>query len=235
MDAWLEWARGPAFRFAIIFAALGLSRHLVLTLLSVRRAVRAAGDKEVPYKRLLVTTLGWLFPFTKIRQRVVYSTLSVAFHVGLIITPIFLAGHIVLWRRGLGFGWPAIGMTLADVLTVVTMVTALGLLVGRLWTHEARALSRPQDYILLVLLLFVFLFGFLVRHPALNPFDPTTTFFIHVLAGDLVLVALPVTKLSHCVLLPTTQLVSDVGWRFPPDAGERVRAALDAAAGAESA
>ena len=39
-------------------------------------------------------------------------------------------------------------------------------------------------------------------------------------------VAVPLTKLSHMVLLPFTQLVSELAWHFPPDAGRRVAVAL---------
>ena len=31
MQTWLEWARGPAFWFALTFMALGLARHVLLT------------------------------------------------------------------------------------------------------------------------------------------------------------------------------------------------------------
>jgi len=214
------------FRFAIVFMLLGLVRHLVLTLLSVRRALHSAADKAVPYRQIAKATLAWLFPFTKLRNRVVYSALSIAFHVGIIITPIFLVGHIALWRRGLGFGWPAIGNTLADVLTIVALVTVVGLIVGRLWTRESRTLTRPSDIVLLILIALPFGSGFLVSHPLLNPFGLNGTLLVHVMTANLIMILMPITKLSHVVLLPTTQLVSDVAWRFPPDAGEKVFNAL---------
>jgi hypothetical protein len=49
---------------------------------------------------------------------------------------------------------------------------------------------------------------------------------LHVLSADLLLFLIPMTKLSHMVLLPTTQLVSELAWHFPPDAGSKVAAAL---------
>lgn len=226
MELCLELARGPLFRFALLFMVLGLGRHLVLTFLAIRRAIAKAGDKDVPLRRIALATLGWLFPFTKMRPRRIYSFLSIAFHAGIIITPLFLAGHIALWQRGLGFGWPAIGNSLADVLTLVVMVSVVGLVVGRQWTGEARSLTRSQDIILLLLVALPFASGFILAHPALSPFDASAAMLVHALSADLVMVLIPTTKLSHCVLLPTTQLVSDVGWRFPPDAGEKVLAAL---------
>lgn len=235
MDAWLEFARGPLFRFAVLFMVLGLARHLILTILAIRRALAQAGDKDVPWKTLLKATLAWLFPVTKIGSRVVYSVLSMTFHVGLILVPLLLAGHIALWERGLGVSWPSLPAALADVLTLLTVVTALLLIAGRMWTSESRALTRSSDVALLVLLAIPFLSGFLVSHPLYNPFGANGTLLVHVLSSDLVLILMPITKLSHCVLLPTTQIVGDVGWRFPPDAGERVFAALHGEPQAEAA
>ena len=52
------------------------------------------------------------------------------------------------------------------------------------------------------------------------------TFLIHALAADLLLFLVPLTKLSHMALLPLAQLVSELAWHFPPDAGRRVAVAL---------
>ena len=37
---------------------------------------------------------------------------------------------------------------------------------------------------------------------------------------------MPLTKLSHMILMPFTQLVSELAWHFPPDAGTRVAVTL---------
>ena len=41
-----------------------------------------------------------------------------------------------------------------------------------------------------------------------------------------ILILIPLTKLSHMILLPVTQLVSELAWHFPPDAGSKVAATL---------
>jgi hypothetical protein len=46
------------------------------------------------------------------------------------------------------------------------------------------------------------------------------------MSANIVMILVPITKISHCVLLPLTQLVSEVAWHFPPDAGSKVAAAL---------
>lgn len=226
MESWLAWARGPCFWFACTFLVLGLLRHVALTAWEIHRAVRRAGDRSIPYGKLAVVTLKWLFPFDKMGDRWMYSAATFAFHVSILVAPIFLAGHIELWRRGLGISWPAIPNVLADVLTIMAILTAAILIIERVSAKDSRFLSRFQDYALPLLVAVPFASGFLVMHPAWNPFAFEATLLVHVMSANLLLVLIPTTKLSHCVLLPTTQLVSEVGWHFTPDAGSRVAAAL---------
>ena len=64
------------------------------------------------------------------------------------------------------------------------------------------------------------------QHPGLNPFAFELTLLLHFLSGSVLLALIPFTKLVHVVFFPATQLISEVGWRFKPDAGERVAEAL---------
>ncbi len=226
MDAWLQLARGPLFWAALVFALLGLGRHLVLTLWEGARAYRRAGDKDVPTRKILADTARWLFPTRTLRNRWPYSVTTFLFHVGVILVPLFLAGHIALWRKALGFGWPALPNVVSTTLTLVVLAAAVAIIVQRVFVKESRVLSGFQDYAIPLLIAVAFGSGFMVMHPAWNPFGRDATLLVHVLSGDLLLFLTPVTKLSHMVLLPLTQLVSQLAWHFPPDAGERVGVAL---------
>jgi nitrate reductase gamma subunit len=201
---------------------LGLARHVVVTVSEVRRMLRQAGDKDVAYRRVLLATVKWLFPVTRFRQRVLYSVTTLTFHVAVIVVPIFLAGHIALVQAGIGVSWPGIPHEAADVLTIIAVVTALLLIAQRVLARDSRSLSRFQDYALPIAVAAPFVSGFLVVHTAWNPFPFDATLLVHVLTADALLVLIPVTKLSHIVLLPAAQLVSELAWHFPPDAGERV-------------
>jgi len=64
-------------------------------------------------------------------------------------------------------------------------------------------------------------------HPQWNPFSFHAALLVHVISADIVLILVPLTKISHCVLMPLTQVVSEVAWHFPPHAGSKVAAALD--------
>lgn len=226
MEYWLEWARGPLFRFSFLILVLGLARLLALTAAGVFRAMWRAGDPRLPLKTIVLATLKWLFPFKQLNNRLWYSITSVLFHVGLILTPVFLGAHVLLWKRGIGIGWPGFSRDVADVFTLLTVVSGIGLIIGRAANPFSRGLSRFQDFALPPLLLVPFVSGFLAMHPSVNPIPYQLTMLIHVLSGDLIFLLIPFTKMAHCVLLPTTQLVAEVGWHFPPDQGENVAIAL---------
>ena len=120
MHEWLEWARGPVFRFAFLFMVLGMFRLMALNLLSLRSVARRAGNKEIPVARVLRSTVQWLLPHGgAVSRDPVFTMASVLFHIAMIITPVFLGAHILLWQRGLGVSWPALSQPLADTLTLV--------------------------------------------------------------------------------------------------------------------
>ncbi len=201
---------------------LGLIRHIVVTVSEMMKMVGRAGNKDVAYRQVFAATMKWLFPVGQLRQRFFFSITSLMFHVAIIVVPIFLAGHIALWKSGTGLSWPAISNGLADVLTITAVATAVLLVVQRAAARDSRALSRFNDYALPLLIAVPFIAGFLVMHPTWNPFSYELALLVHIMSANVLLILIPLTKLSHMVLLPATQLVSELGWHFPPDAGRKV-------------
>jgi nitrate reductase gamma subunit len=205
---------------------LGLVRHVVVSLIDVDRVVRRAGDRRMPYRRVAKVTMAWLFPVTQFRRRAFVGVTSFVFHVAIIVVPVLLAGHIALWRRNLGLYWPAIPNGVADVLTLVAILAALILVVQRALARGKRAMSRFQDYFLPLFIALPFVTGFLVMHPAWNPFSYQAVFLVHVMSANLLMVLVPTTKLSHAALMPEAHLITEAAWHWPSDAGRRVGMAL---------
>lgn len=201
---------------------LGLMRHLALVFWEAGRVYYRAGDRKIPFHYVWKETLKWLVPLKRIKQQFAFSVTSIVFHIAIILTPIFLAGHIVLWQKGTGFGWPAISNAAADFLTVTAILTGLALLAQRLAASATRSISRLQDYLLPLLIVVPFCSGFLIMHPDLNPFSYQAVFLVHILSGNLILILIPITKLSHVAIFPETQLISELAWHWPADAGSRV-------------
>jgi nitrate reductase gamma subunit len=205
---------------------LGLLRLALLNASNIVQVLSRARDRKIPWKMVLGNTAKWLLPYKVMRPHFVLTLTSFLFHVAVIITPIFLAAHIRLWERGTGIGWAAVPQQVADYLTLLAILTAAILFINRVSARATRTISRVQDYLLPLLIMIPFLTGYLAMHPGINPFDYDATIFIHVMSGNVLFVLLPFSKLSHAVLLPTTQLVSELAWHLAPNSGERVALTL---------
>lgn len=229
MEQWLEWARGPVFRACFAIMLLGILRVIILNTISIVSLLLRSrrNGRAMAWKPVITTTLQWMFPVKKgVEVRGLFGLISMLFHMCIIVTPFFLGAHIMLWERGLGVSWPAISNSLADDLTLIGIATGIVLFADRLGARASRALSRPQDFLLPVLISVPLASGYLAMHPGINPFGYNGTMCIHVMSGNLIFLLIPFTKMSHMALFPGTQLVSELGWHLQPGAGQQVALAL---------
>lgn len=226
IEGWIELAGGPLFRIALGILILGLAYRFGVVLVQVVAAWRRAGDRQLPTAAIATATLGWLLPKRLLRARPFYSVASFSFHVGIILVPLFLVGHVVLLGNYLPRAWPRLDPLVADILTLICIVALGGLLLGRTITRTARALSKTQDVAIVAVLFLLVLSGFFASHPVLSPLGARTMLLIHMLMGNLALILTPMTKIVHCVLYPLTQLVFELGWHFPAQTGQHVAVAL---------
>jgi len=222
MVGWLAFARGPFFRFTFAVMVLGLARGVIVTVWAVIRARELTEHKSVSWPKVATQTLDWMVPWRHLRQRWLYSGLSILFHVGAIVTPVFLFSHIQLVRENIGVSWWALPMGAANFLTLMTLAALFALLVGRLGGRASRALSRPQDYLVPLMLAVPFTSGYLAAHPHTNPFPYNPTMLVHILSAGACFLMMPFTKLAHMVLLPLSRLPSELAWRFPDSYPEAV-------------
>ena len=199
-----EFVTGPLvwLSFGIFFVGL-----IVRTVLYIRgldwKLDRVTYSVNTSYgvRGAVRSILFWLFPFaTRSWRNNPWFTLWVfMMHIGLLLTPIFLLGHSVLMRERLGFGLWTLPEGLADVLTIVVIVAVIFLILRRIALPEVRLISSAP-----------FVTGYIAAHGT-----PNYSFWIiaHVLCGEVFLIAIPLTKLSHFVLffLSRAQLGMDYG------------------------
>lgn len=227
MDAWIELARGPLFRLALTICVLFLALRLANAVYLLAAAWWRAGDRDLPWKSVAQATARWLFPYHLLTVRPLYSAASFLFHVGILLLPFFLAGHVALLKGILPTWWPTLAPILADTFTLLSAAAVMAVLLARATTASAQALSTVQDVAVLLLLLLVLGAGFFASHPATSPFDARAMLLVHILSGNLALLLTPFTKLVHCILVPLTQLASEVGWHFPAESGRHVAVVLN--------
>lgn len=223
MEAFLEFARGPLFRLSLAVLILGLARVFILDLVAAIMAWKKAGDKSIPWKLVISRGIEWLIPVKRVaHNRPIYSIISILFHIGLLLVPLFLYAHVKLWESAIGFAWPTLPYTVAYWLTISTIVFAVLLLLGRALSKTSSFLSRKQDYLWPLILLVPFITGFICAHTAVSPAAYTCFMLIHVLSAELIFVLIPFTKIAHCVLMPLSQMICTLAWKFPPETDEKV-------------
>ena len=158
------------------------------------------------------SVVSWLIPFgtSGWRQNPGFTVLVFVFHIGLLVTPVFLLAHNVLLRERWGFSLWTFPEVVGDGLTVAVLVAAVFIVLRRIALPEVRIITKPYDFLVLAIAVAPFLTGFLAYHQV-GSYD----FWIvaHVLCGEIMLVAIPFTKLSHFLLffLSRAQLGMDFG------------------------
>ena len=228
MTGLLDFARGPLFRLCFAIMLLGLARILFLDIWAAYKAYKKTSDKKMPWKLIISRSLEWIFPVKRLSHNFqVYSVLSILFHIGLILVPVFLFAHIQLWKESVGISWPALPYTWAFWLTAGTIVFAVALFAGRIIIKQARMLSRKQDYLWLILLLIPFVTGFICANLNISPQNYQFFMLVHILSGELIFILIPFSKIAHCVLAPLSQVVSALAWKFPPETDDDICTTLN--------
>jgi nitrate reductase gamma subunit len=225
MEQWIDFAKGPLFAFTFLIMILGLARHFIIQFYStfISKGKRL---KNVSWKKIFSDMFTWVLPFKHlIKGTRIFSTVSFIFHVAAILVSVFLMDHIALWQSFLGVNLPSIGRVFADILTLITIGCILVLIACRIFVRRQREMSKKSDYILLIMVLLPFLFGFFAGHPAFNPFSWDTAMLLHLLSAEALFIVIPFTKLSHIVLYFFDRL-SPVHWQLKPGAGDKIAEAL---------
>ena len=196
----LEFARGPALQVAIyVFLAGSLWRVLGILLLQrkpdhseARQAGGFGGALKVIYTRSFTAPAfkkATLFP----------KVLGYVLHIGLFITIFFFVPHIVFFKDLFRFGWPGLPNSAIFFTGVVTVATAIVLLVRRLTHPVLQLISNFDDYFSWFVTVLPLVTGLIM--PIRFGVRYETLLAIHILSVCLLLVWLPFSKLAHTYLV----------------------------------
>jgi len=189
----LNWARGPGLAYATVIMVFGLTLR-VIEILSLGRPkelaeVRSSGTADgvkLIVKRSLPEPRNWR-----------YITASYIFHVGLLVVIFFFIPHTQLFRDVFGWFWGGWPNYIIDFFTVLSIAAMMYVLVQRRIDPARRILTRFSDYVVWVVTFIPFVTGYMAFH-RLGP-DYTLMLALHILSVELLMVLLPVTKLTHAV------------------------------------
>jgi len=191
-----EFVRGPLLWVAFIVFIVGMIyRVAALVSLSLKK-------DQVVYDHFssgwaLRSIFHWLLPFNRtVAQYPVYSIMAYVFHILLLGVPIFLLAHNVLWYESWKISWWSLPEDVADYLSLLMLAVILFLIIRRMVAPYARIVTSAVDYLLLVVIALPFLTGYLAYHQWINY---QWMVILHMLSGELMLILIPFTKLSHMV------------------------------------
>jgi len=192
-----QFVSGPMVWVAFILFIGGCLIRLIHMLQLVYRKERFIFS-FMSLKYSLRSILHWIVPFGSVnmRKHPVMTIVTFAFHICLIVAPIFLLSHIILVDESWNLSWVALPDSLADIMTVVVIAGCLFFLVRRLKAPEVRYVTSASDYWLLLIVAAPFVTGFYAYHQGPGY---SVALILHILSGEIMLVAIPFTRLSHMI------------------------------------
>lgn len=203
-----DFVTGPLALVSLLIFFVGIIVRVILYIRGLDwRLDRVTYTVNVKHgiKGALRSLFFWLMPYGTRSWRVkpVVTLLVFALHIGILFTPVFLSAHNIILQEKLNFSFFTIPDGLADVLTIIVLISAVGLLIRRLALPEVRQITDAKDYVMIAITIAPFLTGFLAFHQV---YDPHFWTIAHIISGEIMLVAIPFTKLSHFIMFFCTRV-----------------------------
>ncbi len=207
-----EFVRGPLLWVAFVVFIVGMI-YRVAALISLSRKKDQVVFDHFSTGWALRSIFHWLLPLNRtVAQYPGYSIMAYVFHILLLGVPIFLLAHNVLWYESWKISWWSLPENVADYLTLLMLAVTLCLIIRRMVVPYVTIVTTAFDYLLLVVVALPFLTGYLAYHQWINY---QWMVILHMLSGELMLILIPFTKLSHMVFffLSRAHIGSEFGER----------------------
>ncbi len=206
---------GPIFYLSLGVCIIGMIVRFYLYFKGLSWQLDRVAYKEYPamgFKGAVRSIYKWLIPYGTYgwRSQPVMAAAFFGFHIGAVLIPLFLIGHNVFMADKLGFSFFTISAYTADILTGIAVVSLCFLVLRRLVLPEVRIMTDRKDWGVLLISMAPFVTGLLARYQV---GDYSFWLNAHILTGEIVLLAIPFTKLSHVFLFfaSRAQLGMDFG------------------------
>jgi nitrate reductase gamma subunit len=196
----LDFARGPALRWAVIIFVVGLVWRITALLLASRKQLEPTkGSATSGGVRTLLTRSA---PAHELEKNIVFQHYSgYAWHIGMFVVLLFFAPHMLFFKGILGFGWPTLPNLFITFFSVVTVGILLVLLARRLMNPVLRQISTMDDYISWIIAFLPFLSGLMSFTHITFGLQYETVLALHILSVCLLLVWFPFGKLMHAIFI----------------------------------
>ncbi|MCP5265427.1 MAG: nitrate reductase [Burkholderiaceae bacterium] len=197
----LDFARGPAMKFALVVFVLGTVWRLVGLLLLPRMRDLSPAREGAPPLMLgaLRTVVRRMWPRRSFLRQTLFTTInSYVFHIGLAVVVFGLAPHILFIDNLTGLAWPSLPSNFVMAVGVITLASLIAALVRRVSHPVTRLLSHAGDYLSWLLTALPVLTGLIATSHLGARYE--TLLALHVLSIAAFLVWFPFGKLMHAFL-----------------------------------
>ena len=203
MDAVYIFVSGPLVWVAFILFFGGCLFRLIHLIILVHRKEKFIYS-YMSLKYSLRSILHWSTPFAtdNMRKHPWLTIVAFAFHICLLLTPIFLLAHVILIDEAWNVSWWTLPGGATQVMTLIVIGGCVFFLVRRLVKPEVNYVTSASDYVMLAIIAAPFVTGFIAYYQL---FEYPIVMLLHVLAGEVMLVAIPFTRLSHMLFAPLTR------------------------------
>jgi len=203
MNTLYNFVSGPLAWAAFLIFIGGSLYRLISLILMVHKKEKFIYT-YMSWKYSLRSILHWITPFAteNWRRHPVLTIVTFAFHICLILTPLFLLAHVILWDDAWNISWWSLPDNLALFMTLIVLGGCIFFLVRRLILPEVQYVTSVSDFVILAIVAAPFITGLLAYY---QWFGYQIFTILHILSGEIMLVAIPFTRLSHMLLAPLTR------------------------------
>ena len=205
-----NFVSGPLVWLAFIIF-IGGSIYRIWSLISLVNKKEKYIYTFMSFKYSLRSIMHWITPFATVnwRKRPIMTIITFVFHAGLVIMPLFVSAHVIMFHNAWGFSWGSLPESFTDAVTLLVIIACVIFLLRRLVLREVKFLTDASDYGILLMAAAPFITGFMAYH---NIWNYHFWIILHILSGEIMLVAIPFTRLSHMLYAVFTR--SYIGSEF---------------------
>jgi nitrate reductase gamma subunit len=200
-----DFLRGPGFVISIFVFLSGFLYRTLWIIRATRKIQKSSINSENYVSSASSIAKGSLLkkiiPVLKIKLRntifrsnPVMGIISLIFHFLIFITPVFLSAHNIIADLTIGLSLPEIPERITDIFTLMLIAIGGFFLARRLFIPHVRMISTVRDYFILILVMTPFISGFSAHH---HFFNYRIVIFMHMIIGEIAIMALPFTSLVH--------------------------------------
>ena len=198
----LEFARGPAFHFAIVVFVFGICWRLVGIYLLRRRHDRSLARRGGLIGGGVHSIVMRSLPPHELEKHIVFQHVSgYGWHLAYFGAFLLFGPHMPFIRQFLGFTWPTLPNTWVLALAAIALALLLVLLIRRMVHPVLKVINSADDYISVIVTMLPLITGISANaHLQLFGVRYEQLLGLHVLSVCALLIWFPFGKLMHLFL-----------------------------------